>query len=457
MKRLTGKRRTGHRPRISPRWQLVIFCGFAAVTFLVLSVGAVFACRSVARGQALADAEQTTSKLADYVVGPLLTAAERPGSAEQQVLDRMIADRVRDGYLTEVMAWDTHGKIVWANEPQDLGRVIAVPSQVITAVSNGTISSDVDTHPEVTFPGETLAPEGYVEVYVPFPDGEHPALAFEAYYNYAKVDDTANRLTRQMLPLVLVPLGLLQVIQVPIATSLTRRVRRQEAERSVLLERNLTISERERVRIAADLHDGPIQDLTGIGYALGAMAPELPQQHQELMSTVQDVVRRGTESLRRMMVDLYPPDLQAEQLPYTIASLAVPLRERGIAVEVNVEPIPPLNGDTVTALYRIAREALNNVVKHANATHVDIILKMSAPDRQHRCTVHLEINDNGIGIDPQRLDRRAEGHLGLLLLMDRVKDLGGRLTITAAPAGGTDLEAVLPVTQTLPVSTVSVE
>ena len=75
------------------------------------------------------------------------------------------------------------------------------------------------------------------------------------------------------------PLLVLMLIQVPIAASLARRIRRQDADRSALLERNLSVSEKERVRVAADLHDGPIQELAGVGYALGAVASSVPEHN----------------------------------------------------------------------------------------------------------------------------------------------------------------------------------
>ena len=215
---------------------------------------------------------------------------------------------------------------------------------------------------------------GFVEVYVPLDAPGLPRLAFEAYYDYARVNQAANSLLLQLVPLVLAPLLVLQLIQSPIPASLARRVRRHEAERSVLLERTLSVSDRERVRVAADLHDGPIQDLAGVTYVLDAVSPSVLDVHRPLMRDAQNTVTHAINSLRRLMVDLYPPDLSAEQLPGTISNLAEPLRERGIEVTVKVEPMAGLDNETVTTLYRVAREALANVVAHAHASRVNICL-----------------------------------------------------------------------------------
>ena len=198
-------------------------------------------------------------------------------------------------------------------------------------------------------------------MYAPLKLEGRSTLAFEAYYDYARVDEIANTLMWELIPLVLVPLVVLQLIQVPIAASLARRVRRHDEERADLLERSLSVSERERIRVAADLHDGPIQDLAGISYALGALAPLIPEQNRALMDGVQSTVQHSIESLRRLMVDLYPPDMTSEHLPETISGLADTLRAQDVAVDLHLEPLPEMDKDLVTALYRVAHEGLANV------------------------------------------------------------------------------------------------
>ena len=164
---------------------------------------------------------------------------------------------------------------------------------------------------------------------MPFDLPQLRTLAFEAYYNYAPVDEVANSLLWQLIPLVLVPLLVLQLIQVPLTASMARRVRRHEADRAALLERTLSVSERERIRIAADLHDGPVQNLAGVGYALDSVASSVPEQYAILMRRIQDTVHDVIWSLRKLMVDLYPPDLSVGQLSAIIASLAEPLTRPG--------------------------------------------------------------------------------------------------------------------------------
>jgi len=238
----------------------------------------------------------------------------------------------------------------------------------------------------------------------------------------------------------------LMMIQVPIAASLARRVRRQDDDRSALLERNLSVSEKERVRVAADLHVGPIQELAGVGYALGAVASSVPDNKQPLMRDIQSTVLHAIESLRELMVDLYPPDLSVGQLPNTLENLAAPLQVKGIDIDISVAELPALDNDVVTTIYRVAHEALANVAEHADASRVSIRLGLNGTTGPARTkTVHLEVADDGVGFDPARLDRRSEGHLGLRLLKTRVEDLGGTLTLTGGKQGGTVVGATLPV------------
>jgi len=340
--------------------------------------------------------------------------------------------------------------VLYSDHPDEIGEKVETPPEVTAAIASDEVSSAFEDTPEASADTRASDANGYVEVYVPFdpPDGGE-RLAFEAYYDYARVDETATTLFWYLIPLVLVPLVVLQCIQVPIAGSLARRVRRHEAEQSQLLELTVSVSERERIRIAADLHDGPIQDLAGAGYALESIEPSVPERQAPLLGAIQDTVRRAIESLRWLMVDLYPPDLSAGQLPGTIARLAEPLREGGIDVQFSAGQLPDeLSEDVLTTLYRVARETLANVAEHALADQVQIDLGVSGPSgAEAPTTVHLVIVDNGIGLDPEDIDRRAEGHLGLRLLKDRVENSGGTWSVTAGPGGGgTAVSAVLPLT-----------
>ncbi|MHA6795248.1 sensor histidine kinase [Pseudonocardia bannensis] len=420
------------------RRDIVIFILVAVVTLAAVSVGAVFGARQVTRTEALSDAERTTQRLGDLVIGPLLarSLAGVPGARAE--LDEEVASRLRDGLFSELTVWQADGTVVYASDPALIGAVLPPPVEVLAAVERAETSSGLEDQPEAgPVPDET----GFVEVYVPLRLPRQPTLAFEAYYSAERVDRQAATLGAQVVPLALGALVLLQVVQIPIAVSLARRVRRHEANRAHLLESALSASERERRQIAADLHDGVVQDLAGAGYALGALHRDVPEHRRAVLDAVGTAVRHAVDQLRRLMVDIYPPDLTGSGLSGAIGDLAARLRERGIDVTVEVQPLPALDADTAAALYRVARETMTNVEKHAQARSVTVRL---GPDPDHPGDVRLEVDDDGVGIAPEHLDRRADGHLGLRLLIDRVDALGGQFSIEPGPEGGSRARARVP-------------
>lgn len=429
---------------MSVRRQLLLFYGVAVLVLLVLSFGAVAASRSVARGEALKDAERTTSRMSRLMVAPLLGDALSGDADKLAELDRAVSARMRDGYLVQVTVWNSDGLVLYADDKLLVGRHFGVPGEVSAAITSGSTSSNFTEQPEASDVEYHGTGPGFVEVYVPLGVPGHGTVAFEAYYDYARVTEIADSLLWQLIPLALVPLILLQLIQLPIATSLGWRIRRQEKERTAWLERALSVSERERMRIAADLHDGSIQDLAGIAYALDALAPGVAERDSGLMQTVQSTLSRANQSLRRLMIEVYPPDLNAAQLPKTIADLTTPLQERQITVSVDAEPLPELPIEALTTLYRVARESLLNILQHAHASAVRVTLAV-VPGLGSGQVVILQVEDDGVGLDPAQIDRRAQGHLGLRLLQDRVANLGGTMTFQRGPSGrGLVVAVVLP-------------
>jgi signal transduction histidine kinase len=270
-------------------------------------------------------------------------------------------------------------------------------------------------------------------------------MVFEAYYDYDQVNRLANRLLRQTLPLVLIPLLTLQLVQVPIAISLAQRIKHHENGRSRLLERALAVADRQRIGFAADLHDGPIQDLIGINFALSGVVPTVAEPLAPAMLGAQAALQRAIQDLRGLMIDLYPPHPDGGNLGSTIATLAHRLHGDGITVQLDLATVPTLSEEVAASLYRVTRESLANVQEHAQAKTVRISLTM-----QHglhgtdQAWVRLAIADDGVGFDPATIGR-AEGQLGLRLLTDRVRSLRGELTVTSVVGQGTTVLADLPV------------
>jgi signal transduction histidine kinase len=443
--------------RVGTRRELAALVGVGFLVMLVIALGAVFASQSVAKTQALGDSERIAQRLADNVVGPRWPGYPPKDQDRLTALKDAVKIRMADGNLTEVTVWSADGQVLFSNKDEDVGRrPKEIPEQLPEALRGKTLS-DFENAPEADAPTSgtpsgappVTGPDRFVEVYTPLRVAGQPPLVFEAYFDYKPVDQLAQRLLQQTLPLVLIPLLVLQLVQIPIAISLARRVKRHESDRSRLLERALSVSDRERVRFAADLHDGPIQDLAGISYALGAVAPTVVERHASLMARVQDALQNSIESLRGLMTDLYPPDLGSGNLGQSIAPLTNRLRTEGVDVQLDMAQVPGLSEEGAAALYRVARESVANIQKHAHARTVQVSLEVvEGPHGGGEPWVRLVVADDGVGVDPVKLDRRAEGHLGLRLLVDRIQSLGGKFAVTSALGQGTTVQADLPVRAT---------
>jgi two-component system NarL family sensor kinase len=436
------KRRT---LRIAGR-EISLIVSFGLLVLVLVGLGAGVVSRSAAQQQALSESERATRALANLVVAPLLPAFLDGRAGAGDALGESLSYGLAEGPLADVTLWNEDGVIEYSTVPGATGQRQTPPPEVGKALQ-GIPSADLEEGTDGRRPPARTEGAPYVKVYVPLTLPDRPPLAFEAHYDYQPVRDITEELLTRFLPLILVPLVLLQLIQLPAALSLANRLRRNEDERAQLFARALEVSDRERARFAADLHDGPIQDLAGVGYALGAVAPAVAPDQRPMMERIQQAVQRSVESLRSLMTDLYPPDLHSGTLAGALEGLVRPLRDSGIEVDLDLDGLPAdLDRETAVTLYRVSREVLANVGKHAQATRVTLVATTRGEgmsDEGNR--VRLVVADNGVGTDVRRMDRRREGHLGLRLVIDRVHNAGGQFTLTSAPGQGTRVEAELPV------------
>jgi signal transduction histidine kinase len=136
------------------------------------------------------------------------------------------------------------------------------------------------------------------------------------------------------------------------------------------------------------------------------------------------------------LVALRPESLENEGLVVALQKHAAALKARhAIETELTLSDEPTVPMPVKEALYRIAQEALHNVVKHARASTVRVRLSSSADH------LTLEIGDDGVGFDPAG---EFPGHLGLRSMRERMAGLGGSLTIESTPGQGTRTRAVVP-------------
>jgi len=233
-------------------------------------------------------------------------------------------------------------------------------------------------------------------------------------------------------------------VQVPLAYRLASRIRRDAAEREVLLRRTLDASNDERRRIAAELHDGVVQDLAGISYSLAAASDSAPAAREDarLMTTLREgaaVTRASIQRLRSLLLEIHPPNLRVAGLPAALEDVVAPLRRHGVDVEVEVDEVVDLDPDTEALVFRAAREAIRNVVEHADATRVRVAVRL------HGDVVRLTVEDDGVGFDPDvRAGARTGGHVGLTLLEEHAAHADARVAIESMPGRGTTFTLEVP-------------
>jgi len=216
-----------------------------------------------------------------------------------------------------------------------------------------------------------------------------------------------------------------------VAVDLSERVARDSLRRVVAAQ------ELERRRLARELHDETGQALTSILLGLRSLEEFVDgEEEREAVRSIRQLAVDTLQDVRRLAVELRPKALDDFGLVAAVERLTETFREQtGIAVDfvagLGEEQVP---GEAATALYRIVQEALTNVVKHAHARGVSILLTRKN-DR-----VALVIEDDGRGFDP---DRPAEG-FGLQGMRERVELLGGTLLVETAEGAGTTLAVEVP-------------
>jgi signal transduction histidine kinase len=217
-------------------------------------------------------------------------------------------------------------------------------------------------------------------------------------------------------------------------------LRQTNAERRRLITSLTHAQEKERGRIAADIHDDSIQAITAVGMRLVMLKRVVSDpQHLSMLSELEGTVVTSIARLRHLLFELRPPVLDREGLaPALRMYLEEMSRDSGVTFQLsnrfNTEPPP----ETRTILYRIALEALSNVRKHAAAESIDVILEDI--DRGYL----VRVRDDGAGYVLDPLSDPMPGHLGLTAMRERAELAGGWWRAASSPRAGTTVEFWLP-------------
>jgi PAS domain S-box-containing protein len=215
-------------------------------------------------------------------------------------------------------------------------------------------------------------------------------------------------------------------------------VRRMMAQRRELAQLLESAQEEERRRIAADIHDDPIQVMSAVDMRLQLLLdhPERVDAHE--LGELGEDLRSAIDRLRTLLFELRPVALELEGLAPAIALYVEhAAKETGWTWELS-EALTAEPGEEVrVTLYRIAQEAIANVRKHAGATQVHVHVGTRDDG------LLLRVSDDGRGFDPG--SKPVPGHLGLSTIAERVRLAGGRFRVETGPGEGTTVECWLPV------------
>lgn len=419
---------------------------FAAGTLAAIAVavvGGYFVLRSVAIDEAKRQTRtrvQEAAKLveATAVTDGLLRGRERAVRA----VDDVVVGRVLSGSIVRVKIWSPAGRVLYSDEPAEIGGRYALDAGQHRLLRNGGAEVEVTdlNRPENRLDrqqGRLL--EAYTRIRTP----SGIPLLFEIYQPLHSITADARRLLRTLAPPILGAIALILLVQAPLFWSLMRRLQRSHEQREGLLANAVTSSRRERRRVASYLHDGPVQELAGLAFSLAPVADGAETRGADgeaaVVRTVIDRLRGTVRDLRALLVDLHPPTLATAGLDAALRDLVSPLSPRGAAVELRVVGEERLDPDTQALVYRVAQEAVRNVIAYSDASTVSV--EVGVVDS----TARLLVADDGRGFAPEtRERRRAEGHLGLSLVEELADQAGGRLTVDSSEGQGTRVRLEVP-------------
>ncbi len=208
----------------------------------------------------------------------------------------------------------------------------------------------------------------------------------------------------------------------------------EQQQRTALME--------ERQRLARELHDSVTQSMYTVTlYAQAAadliaagQAGEAAETLHELRETAQEALRE----MRLLIFELRPPALEKEGLAAALQARLDAVEARaGLQTELSVEGLQRLPLPLEETLYRVAQEAINNVLKHAHARRVQVHLEFGLEN------VCMQVSDDGAGFEPASSDQTRG--LGLRGMAERLQPFGGALEIKSAPGGGTTVAVEIPI------------
>jgi signal transduction histidine kinase len=433
------------RPARTTPWNRVLV-GVVLVALLggaaVATVGTLVSQRTAERF-AVEDATDDTAAVARSVVEPALRDAvtdDHAAAHTAAVHDLAVAVRVATSAsaAVRVKLWAQDGRVLWSDEPRLVGQRFALSEEDLEALETDRSDAEVSdlTEPENRYErGQGRLLEAYQAVHTP----SGTPLLLEVYYPYDTVLASAASLRSAFASLAFGTVAVAMALLLPVVLWLLLRLRAGQRERERLLVRALDAETAERRRLAADLHDGPVQDIAGLALSLGAAARTTTGPGSAVLDESATTLRAAVSTLRSSMAAIHPPAPDREGLVAALDDATARGRAAGVRVDVHVPVTIEAAPAALLATVRFVRESVANTVRHAAASMVEVVVRRTGED------LVVVVADDGVGFAPDEvLSTRRSGHLGTTLLRQIAEDAGGALRLRTAPGTGTRWELTIP-------------
>jgi two-component system, NarL family, sensor kinase len=420
---------------------VLLFAALGLVLMVLVGAVGITVLRNESTDQAMADARDLTTRSADIVERRLDDSIVQ-GDIEAEVrVASVVAEAVLLDPVVAVRVWTPQGQVVFA----DVNGTSLIGHEFPSAVAGlGPLddkqvrvgTADLRQPQNEYLRGDATLLDSFTPVVT---RGGTP-LWFETLQRSSSVSQGERELLTTFAPVLLVALAVFAILLVPLAWALAVRLRRTARDRARLLEGTIDVTDRERRRIAADLHDGPVQQLAGLAMHLSAQAMRADDgAGTSALADAAEAVRSSVRSLRSAIVGIYPPNLDAEGLGQALSDLTATLPAQGLEVSLQMDEAVGYGPEVDRLLFRACQEGLRNVGSHASAHKVDVVV------RREGGRAVLLVQDDGKGVrDDDTARARQDGHVGLGLLRDLIRDAGGELTVGTADGGGTSLRVEVP-------------
>lgn len=412
---------------------VVLFMTVGALMVVLLFAILTWFAKRAATDEAIAEATSVTAVLAHSVAEPAIPRGLVAGNAaaldrfDNTVLHRLLVDDI-----VRIKIWTADGTIVYSDKVQLIGKKFGLEADDRKILINGGSSANVtnlDAAENRYEQGSAKLLQVYEQVHAP--SGQ--PLLFEAYFPYNKVSNRSGQILSEFRPITIAGLLVFLALTTPLVWVLARRLDRTAADRERLLLAAVDASDTERRRIARDLHDGVVQELAGISFAVSATSRQLVDQ-PELSGRLDSLgagVRRVLRALRSLLVEIYPAELTEHGLAAGLEDLLAPASAAGIDVTMDVSDTSRVSPELTALTWRVAQEAVRNALRHGQPTQLSVTVTTPPGG------LCLEVKDDGLGFDAAI--EPPSGHLGLRSLRDLVREAGGTFEITSARGEGTTL------------------